>query len=495
MNTAALAAHDTRQKQIGRILGPSVAMVAFFLTANCLPDSARFVAATGFLMAVFWITEAIPLSVTALLPLVLFPIFDVADIQEAAAPFARPVIFLILGGFLIAAAVERCGLHRRVALAVVRSVGGTPRKLLAGCMAATAFLSMWISNTAATVMMLPIAMSLVRMLNRQDNDSINSERNERLEICFLLGIAYSANIGGLGTIVGTPPNALLVGFLQEQGIAIGFGRWMLFAVPLVILFLLSCWILLWRFVLGDKSVGLSISSEKLNEQNRELGPITRAEWTVITVFVATVALWICREPLSQSSWLMSMCPWITRLDDASIAMAASVALFYLPGDKETGARILDWEIASKLPWGVLVLIGGGMSLASGMEVSGLTRVIGDKLQMILALHPLLLVWTLTAVVILLTEIVSNTAIAATILPALFGLGTQTLGGPLPLLVTATLAASCAFMLPIATPPNAVLFGSGRVPMQMMVYYGAWLNLIGMFLIPGLMYLLGWVLIS
>ncbi len=493
--TGAVCPTDTRTKQIGRLLGPIMALGVYVLTANMLPEPARFAAASGTLMIVFWITEAIPLAATALLPLVLFPTLGVADIKQAAAPFANPVIFLFLGGFMIAAAVERCELHRRVALTVVRAVGVSPGKLLAGCMAATAFMSMWISNTAATVLMLPIGASLISMLRKDMSTSGTSGDHRRIECCFLLGIAYSANIGGLGTIVGTPPNALLAGFLQEQGITIGFGRWMLFAVPLVILFLGACWLLLYRFTLDAVSRRAAVSLAAVDEQYRELGPMTRAQWTVLSVFLSTVALWIFREPLMHWDRLVESCPWVARLDDASIAMAAAIALFLLPGNKASGERILDWETANRLPWDVLILIGGGMSLGSTLGATGLTEAMGSNLQIFLALPIVLLIAALTGLVIFLTETISNTAITAAILPVLFGLGEQVSGGPLLLLVPATLAASCAFMLPIGTPPNAVVFATGRVPMHTMMRYGLWLNLIGTILIPGLMYLLGWMLLA
>lgn len=493
MTEVVLSSSVSRKQRVGQILGPVTAFVVFYLSANALPDVARLAAASGILMAVFWITEAIPLAVTALLPLVLFPVFGIADIQATAAPFAKPVIFLFLGGFAIAAAVKRSGLSRRVALVVVRAFGGTSGQLLAGCMAATAFLSMWISNTAATVMMLPIATRLTRMLRHDSTDSAIVVHRGSIETCMLLGIAYSANIGGLGTLVGTPPNALLAGFLQDRGITLGFGRWMLFAFPLVFMFLGACWFLLYRFALGKRSRGLAVDSAAIDQQYRELGPMTRGEWSVLTVFLATVALWVLREPFGNCGWFVTYCPWVVRLNDTSVAMGATVVLFLLPGNNANGERILDWETVTRLPWGVLILIGGGMSLGSAMSSTGLTEVLGSLLQLMLALHPLLLGLVLTGTVIFLTEIVSNTVITAVTLPVLCGLAAAGSDIPLPLLVSATLAASCAFMLPVGTPPNAVVYGTGRVPMNMMMKYGLCLNLLGAILIPGLIYLFGWML--
>ena len=362
-------------------------------------------------------------------------------------------------------------------------------------MAATAFLSMWISNTAATVMMIPIATSLIGMLPRETSGSKSPEHIRRLEVCLLLGIAYAANIGGLGTLVGTPPNALLAGFLNEHGISIGFGRWMLLAVPVVILFLVLAWLVLARVVLHSKSRSVEVPQSLIESEYRELGKITQAEWTVIAVFLVTVALWVAREPLSHWESFVGMFPWVARINDASIAIAAAVALFLLPANNTTGERILDWQAASRLPWGVLLLIGGGMSLASATKVTGLDAALAGNLQVLLALHPALLVVVITVSVIFLTEVVSNTAITAALLPVLFGLAAESGSGPMQLLVPATLAASCAFMLPISTPPNAVVFGTGRLSMQSMLCYGFWLNVLGTILIPLMMYLFGWLLIA
>lgn len=481
---------QTSKMQLGRFLGPLLALGVYFAIPATLPESARRTAAAGTLMAIFWITEAIPLSATSLLPLVLFPVLGIIDINQAALPFAKPVIFLFLGGFMLAMAVERCGLHRRIALMILHVVGGTPGRLLAGFMAATSFLSMWISNTATTVMMIPIATSLIALLPSDDSTSKPSNSSRRFELCLFLGIAYSASIGGIGTLVGTPPNALLVGFLEEQGITIGFGRWMLLAIPLVVSFLTLLWLLLYKLVLPKEIHAISIERSVIDQQLHKLGPMTRPEWTVLSVFLVTATLWIIREPLQHWSWIIDICPGIGRLNDASIAVAAAIALFLLPVNKTTGDRALDWETANRLPWGVLILLGGGMSLATAMNTSGLNAAMADKLQILETLSPVVLIATVTAITIFLTEVTSNTATTAALLPVLFGIGTHVVGGPLPLMIPATLAASCAFMLPVATAPNAVVFGTGRVPMQTMIRCGLWLNLAGCILIPLLMYLVG-----
>lgn len=390
---------------------------------------------------------------------------------------------------MLAMAVERCGLHRRVALVILRLVGGTPGRLLAGFMAATAFLSMWISNTATVVMMIPIAGSLIALLPDNRSKSESTDESRRFELCLLLGIADSASIGGLGTLVGTPPNALLAGSLEEIGLSISFGRWMMFAVPLVVFYLTLLWWLLYRFVLPKNIQSISIDRSVIDQQLQNLGPMTRAEWTVLSVFLATATLWIIREPLQHWDWLVETCPAIGRLHDASISIAAALALFLLPINR-TGERALNWQTANRLPWGVLILLGGGMSLAAAMNVSGLNSVLAEQLHVLQNLPPLLLIAAITGITIFLTEVTSNTATIAALLPVLLALGAQVACGPLPLMIPATLAASCAFMLPVATAPNAVVFDTGRVPMRAMMRHGLWLNLAGVVLIPLLMSLIG-----
>jgi sodium-dependent dicarboxylate transporter 2/3/5 len=339
------------------------------------------------------------------------------------------------------------------------------------------------------VMMIPIAGSLIALLPTNHSKSEPTNESRRFELCLLLGIAYSASIGGVGTLVGTPPNALLAGALEEIGISISFGRWMMFAVPLVVVYLTLLWWLLYQFVLPKNTHSISIDRSVIDQQLQNLGPMTRAEWTVLSVFLATATLWIIREPLQHWDWLIEICPGIGRLEDASISIGAAIALFLLPV-KQTGERALDWQTANRLPWGVLILLGGGMSLAAAMNASGLNTVMADQLQMLQNLPPVLLIAIITGITIFLTEVTSNTATIAALLPVLLGLGAQMACGPVPLMIPATLAASCAFMLPVATAPNAVVFETGRVPMNAMIRYGLWLNLAGIVLIPSLMYLIG-----
>ena len=475
----------SRPMSLGLILGPLIALSMYWLLPTSIPPTARTTASVGVLMAVFWVTEAIPVAATALIPLALFPTLGVSEISSVCAPFAKPVVFLFLGGFMLAMAVERCGLHRRLALAILRLVGGSPRGLLAGFMGATAFLSMWISNTATTVMMVPIATSLITMFPQEQRESKDIARFERF---LLLAIAYSASIGGIGTLVGTPPNALLIGFLQEQGIEIGFGRWMLFAIPLVLLFLAILWVFFGTRLQSSVRT-LSISNELIDERYRELGPITRAEKTVFAVFVMTALLWILREPLAYWYWLVRLCPAVARLNDATIAIASAITLFLFPVNK-AGEKALDWESAQRLPWGVLILFGGGLSLAASMNATGLNSALADQLRGFTALSPFVLTLVVTGIVIFMTELTSNLATIAGLLPVLFGLGTQLPSGPLPVVIAATVAASCAFMLPVATAPNAVVFSTERVSTASMMKNGLLLNLTGIVLITVMMQLFG-----
>lgn len=478
------------RRQAGMIAGPILALGLYFATATTLDETARITASVAVLMVVFWVTEALPMAATALLPLALLPTLGVMSIQNAAAPFAKPVIFLFLGGFMIAAAVERCGLHTRLAYLVLRLIGRTSGQVLAGCMLATAFLSMWISNTAATVVMLPIAASLTRALGASVQGEVKTAEQMRIDCCFLLAIAYAANIGGLGTIIGTPPNALLAGFLQEQGITLGFGTWMLFALPVVGLLLGACWLLLYQIGLTPIARNLSVPRDCLDTMRKDLGPMSRNQWAVLSVFLGSVTLWMTHEPLSHWTALVNWLPWITNLNDASIAMVAAITLFLMPDFESQGAKILDWNIASQLPWGVLILIGGGMSLGLAMSVSGLTEVMAHHLQAIVNLPLFLMILLVTGLIVFLTEVISNTAITAAFLPILLGLTSTLEFDPFFLLVPATLAASCAFMLPVGTPPNAVVHSTGHVPTSTMMRYGLGLNVLATLLITAAMYLFG-----
>ena len=420
-------------------------------------------AACGLLMAVWWITEAIPIAATALVPLVLFPLLGILPIQATASPYANPVIFLFLGGFLIAAALESCGLHRRIALTILRTVGTTPVNLVGGFMIATALLSMWVSNTATVVMMLPTALSVLHVADRE----MPEQDARHFAKALLLGLAYAANIGGIATLIGTPPNALLAGFMLETyGISIGFGEWMLVGVPLVLVALPFTWILLVRLLFPLGEARFARGRAVIDKEMTELGPTSRAEWIVGTVTTLVAISWIFRPLLARI---------VPGLSDAGIAIAGALILFAIPVSVRPWIRALDWESAERLPWGVLVLFGGGLSLATAISSSGVAEWIGHAIAGWEAVPLVAMIVIVTTVIVFLTELTSNTATAAAFLPIVASIAVGLGEAPLALAIPAAIAASCAFMMPVATPPNAIVYGSGRLVIGEMVRAGIWLN--------------------
>ena len=473
--------------RVGLVLGGVLFLLMLILPAPAgLGAAAWRVAAVGVLMATWWVTEAIPIPATALLPLALFPVLQVADIRDAATPFANPIIYLFLGGFLIARAMDATGLPRRIALSSIRLLGARPRSIVAGVMASCAFLSMWVSNTATALMMLPIGLSLVALMPEGDGDEnpeASAERR-RFGTALMLGIAYACSIGGMGTLIGTPPNAFLAGFMLETyGVTIGFAEWMLLGVPLVLVGLPLCYLLLTRVAFPIRTRELPGGRELVEREVRALGSMSRAETRVAVLFVLTALTWMAR-PL-----LIEHVTWLWGLSDAGIAMTAALALFILPSGEPGGRRLLDWRLARDTPWGVLILFGGGLSLASAVESTGLSAWLGAGVVGLSGWPLPLLVLAVVTAVILLTELTSNTATAATFLPVLGGVALGLGRDPLLLAVPAALAASGAFMLPVATPPNAIVYGSGAVRIEDMVRAGIWLNVLFVLLITAAAYVL------
>ncbi len=466
----------SRTGQIGLLLGPLLGAGVLLLGPDSMSDAARATAALGTLMAVWWMTEALPLPATSLLPIALLPLLGVAPIGAATAPYAHKFIFLFMGGFMLALAMERWNLHRRIALLTLLLFGTSQRRIVAGFMAATAVLSMWVSNTATAVMMLPIATSVLAFAStaEQDEDDANTKR---LGLCLLLGVAYAANIGGIATIIGTPPNVFLVGYLRDaQGIDVSFLQWMQVGLPLAVVFVIITWALLTYVLHPLGSTPMEGGRELIRRQLRELGAPSTGEKIVFVVFITTAIAWIVREPLT------GVIPALDRLDDAGIAIIAALLLFIIPVRPSEGVFTLDWPTASRLPWGVLLLFGGGLSLASAVQTSGLDTWIGDQSAGLSGAPTWLIICSITAIVIFLTEITSNTATAAAFLPVLGGAALGMGIEPMLLVVPAALAASCAFMMPVATPPNAIVFGSGKVRIGEMMRAGFALNLIGIVLI-------------
>ncbi|WP_019815481.1 SLC13 family permease [Saccharomonospora saliphila] len=480
-----------RRQWIGLAVGPVLAVVTYLVLPPSLPPEGRTTAAVAVLMAVWWVTEALPLPATALLPLVLFPFFGVSDIEDAAAPYADDIIFLFMGGFMIALAMQRWNLHRRIALRTVLAVGTKPVMLIAGFMLATAFISMWVSNTATAVMMLPIGVSVLGLVSQLGD----GEGDPNFATALMLGIAYAASIGSLSTIIGTPPNTLLVGYLEENfDITLTFGQWMMFGLPVSAVFLVLAWLVLTRVVFRPRLRSLPGGRELIRRELDEMGPMSRGERNALTVFVLAALSWIVIPTLADRDVVAEAVPWLGNISDAGIAMAAAVVLFLLPVAPRTGVRTLDWDTAKQIPWGILLLFGGGLSLSSHFTDTGLSEWIGDQVSGLSAFPVIALAAVSALLVLLLTELTSNTATAAAFLPILGGVAVGLGYGPMVLVVPAAMAATCAFMLPVATPPNAIVFGSGHVTIGQMVRGGALLNVIGVVLITLAAYTLGgWLL--
>jgi len=495
----------TAKRWIGLIGAPLVALVVYLALPGAIRDEtgavvsglaqpSRAVAAVGVLMALFWVTEAIPIPATSLLPIALFPLLTggAVSIKAATAPYADDLIFLFMGGFLLALAMQQWGLHRRIALRTILLVGTRPASLVAGFMIASALLSMWVSNTATVVMMLPIAMSVVDLVRRELGEArvpaVPGEGEPfHFGICLMLGTAYAASIGGVGTLIGTPPNLILAAYLKEEfGTEISFVRWMSIGLPLVVVFLPIAWLVLTRFAFPIKLERIPGGRELIRRELARQGPMSRAEWAVLILFLLTAIAWVIRPLLVKFAWPDGSRPF-AGLSDAGIAIGVGVLLFAIPIEPGKGLFLLSWRQAVKLPWGILILFGGGLSLALAIKTTDVAEYIGRGVAGAQDLPvPLLMLLVIVAIVFL-TELTSNTATTATFLPILgavaVGLGID----PMLLVVPLAIGASCAFMMPVATPPNAIVFGSGEITIPQMCKAGLWLNLIGILLIMGLMY--------
>lgn len=495
VTAAAQETSKIRRTWIGRVLGPVVAVIVHqsLGAAEALPPEGRVTAAIAALMAVWWMTEAMPLPATSLLPVVLFPLLGVSDIEGATTPYASPVIFLFGGGFLIAQAVQRWGLHRRIALHTVLVVGTRPRRLIAGFMITSGGLSMWISNTATTVMMLPIGVSILALIaSRLDDEGEGTldlpSQWQPFATALMLGIAYGASIGSVATIIGTPPNGIMAGYLAQRGTPIGFGQWMLFGLPIAAVFMVIAWVLLTRVLFTIEPGELPGGRELIRSELDDLGPMNRGELVTLGVFGAVAVLWVGR------SWLETL-PGLGGLDDAAIAIAGALALFLIPVDWRRGVMALNWDWAKRIPWQILILFGGGLSLASAIEDNQVAAFVGEVVGDLDWLALPLLVAVIALTIVLLTEVTSNTATAAVFIPILGGVATGLGLGPAELVVPATLAATFAFMLPVATPPNAIVFGSGHLAVGQMARAGIWLNLVGIVLNVAAVYTLATVVLG
>lgn len=466
--------------RLGLFLGPvAFLLIYFFVNSTGLNPQALAMLALAAWMAIWWITEAIPIAATAFLPLILMPLLGILPISDVSSNYMHPTVLLYMGGFLLATGIEKWNLHRRIALNIINLVGSDLRKIVLGFILATGILSMWISNSATTLMMLPIGLAVVN----QFKDQLGSTKqaiSESLGKSIMLGIAYSASIGGVATLIGTPTNTILAAVVEDlYGYEIAFNEWMMFGLPLSLIMLFICWYYLVnyanplpaRFVLPD---GKGI----IRAQLTALGRIAYEEVMVLIVFGLVCLAWITR------SYLLNQ--FLPELDDTIIVLVGVVLLFIIPASQK-GERILDWKTAEKIPWGILILFGGGLALAGGFKETGLAEWIGTRFTLIDGISFFVLLLIIIASVNFLTEITSNVATASMLLPILASVAMKLDLHPFGLMVGATLAASCAFMLPVATPPNAIVFGSGYLHMKDMVKAGFWLNMISIILVTLMVY--------
>lgn len=462
--------------KIGLFLGPILFFILINLPEIVVSERADAVIAVALWMIIWWVTEAVSISVTALLPLLLFPLLKIMPIGEVGANYGSPIVFLFFGGFVMALALEKVNLHKRIALNIIQLTGTTANRVVLGFMIATAVLSMWISNTASTVVMLPIAMSVINLLIEDTDGFTKRDRNFALSV--MLGIAFAANAGGIATVIGTPPNSVLIGLLEnEYGIEISFLKWMLIGIPFSLVMISICYFVLVKMFFPTQSLKFKASKTIIQEELNKLGPTSGKEKMVLVIFGITVFLWVFRTLIN------SLFPGLG-LSDTLISIFAAIALFVLPYNLQKGDFILKWQDTQKLAWGILILFGGGLSLANGMSVSGIVDLVAGAI----AQSNLGILFTASLLIILMlfmTELMSNVALVAVLAPVVAGIAIG-LGIPIThLLIPITIASSCAFMLPMATPPNAIVFASGYIKVHEMARAGLVLNIIAVVLIIGM----------
>ncbi len=475
-----LDGRSTAQK-VGLFLGPVLFVIMNLVDApDGLSDAGWATAAVGVLMAIWWATEALPIAVTALLPMVLFPMLGIASIQDTVVPYSNKIIYLFLGGFIIAFAMQRWNLHRRIALSILQHTGGNGRSLVGGFMLASALISMWVMNTSTTMMLLPIAVSIIMVIHKTV-DGLSEAAKEDFQFALLLGVAYGATIGGMATLVGTAPNAMFAAFmLDNYDTEIAFSSWMKVGLPLSALMLPLSWLALTRMVFKVDFITSDEGRAALRKMKTDQGRITVPEIRVAIIFALTALTWIFKPVLIEQTGL-------TALDDSLIAMAGAILLFVVPSGEKSDPLLLRWKYAEQLPWGVIILFGGGLTLAAAVSQSGLAAWLGGNLQT-LGTWPLVMIVIVTVtMIIFLTELTSNVATTVTFLPVVGAIAIEAGYDPIALAVPVTLAASCAFMLPVATPPNAIVFGSGMLTIPRMARAGFALNLIGIVLVSAVAY--------
>jgi len=459
-----------KSKLVGLFLGPALFLLIYNIAPHgFLNPKSVVVLSLGAWMVTWWITEAMPIPVTALLPMVLFPLLQVSTVREASQPYGDPVVFLFMGGFILALALEKHNLHERIALNLIRLTGTSGNGIILGFTLATALISMWISNTATAVMMLPIAASVTSLLSKEmvSQDDI---RFKKFATALMLSIAYAASIGGLATIIGTPPNVVMVGYMKRfYDLDVSFTKWMIVGIPLMILCLTSLYIIVTKILYRNNLPEIPGSKKLIHDKLISLGNMSKEEKRVLVIFSITCFFWIFRQNINSMIGK-------NVLDDTTIAMTGGILMFLMPSNWKKQKFLLDWEDMKSLPWGILLLFGGGLCLADGMEKSGLVEIVGDYFSSQKDPNVGLLIFSLTGISMALTELMSNVALTTIFVPVVFGIADGFHLNPIWLALPVTFAASCAFMMPVSTPPNAILFASGYIKMKEMIKTGLLLNL-------------------
>ena len=465
--------HHPLSKRIGLFLGPILFLIIQFTSISFISDTADTVIAAAVWMVIWWITEAVSISVTALLPLLLFPLFKIMPMDEVGANYGSKIVFLFFGGFILALALEKVNLHKRIALTIIKLTGTSPDRVILGFMIATAFMSMWISNTASTVVMLPIAMSVINLLINDEDGFSKPDKNFALSV--MLGIAFAANAGGIATVIGTPPNSVLIGLLEnEYNIQISFVKWMSFGLPFSVLLVSIVYLILVKILFPCKDLVFGTSNSVINNELNMLGKLSRKEKHVLVIFAVIVSLWIFRSLINQ------LIPSLG-LNDTMISIFGAIVLFAIPHNLKKGNFILQWKDTQKLAWGILILFGGGLALAKGMSTSGIVDVVANSISNA-NISILVAVSLLIILMLFMTELMSNVALTAVLAPVVAGIAIGLEIPILHLLIPVTIASSCAFMLPMATPPNAIVFASGFIKVHQMARAGIILNLISVALL-------------
>jgi sodium-dependent dicarboxylate transporter 2/3/5 len=470
----------------------------YFLLPQSTPQTARLTASMIILMAVLWISEAIPIPVTSLIPIFFLPLIDVAPVKEVSPYYTKSIVFLFLGGFLLALGLQKSGIHKRIALHIVNRIGSRPARIVLGFMIATGFLSMWISNTASVMVMLPVGLSV---LHQAKANGLAGKNLQNFGLGVMLGMAYAADIGGMATVIGTPPNLVFLEMFSElfpKAPEVSFIDWMLMGLPMSLIFMTIGWLLLVKVIFPVRQKNALGGSNTIKSQLDALGEMRRDEFFAGLVFALAALLWMTGSDIAFESWTIT--GWrsllgIQGLGDAGIAIMMATLLFIIPSKDRPGERLLEWQMTEKVPWGILLLFGGGFALAFGFEKSGLGAVVGEAFAEMDVTNPVLAVAVINTVLTFLTEITSNTAMTNLILPILAEASVSLNIDPRIFMIPATLSASCAFMMPIASPTQAIVFGSGYVPIRKMMQAGIWFNITGIILVTVVFLLLGQMILG